>query len=46
VGTWIRCSILEDDVESVDDTGEVTKDGQKDVDPKVTVISRTQFAKR
>lgn len=31
------CSVLEDDVESVDDTGNVTEDGQKDVDPEVTV---------
>lgn len=30
-------SILEDDVESVDDTGNVTENGQKDVDPEVTV---------
>lgn len=33
----MSCSILEDDVESVDDTWKVTKDGQQDVDPEVTV---------
>lgn len=32
--------ILEDDVESVDDTWEVTEDGQEDIDPKVTVVGR------
>lgn len=31
-------SILEDDVESVDDTWEVTKNCQEDVDPEVTVV--------
>lgn len=31
------CSVLEDDVESVDDTGKVTEDCQKDVNPEVTV---------
>lgn len=31
-------SILEDDVEGVDDAWEVTKNGQKDVDPEVTIV--------
>lgn len=34
----VACSILEDDVESVNDTGNVTENGQEDVDPEVTVV--------
>jgi hypothetical protein len=34
--------VLEDDVQSVDDTGNVTQDGKQDVDPEISIASSLQ----
>lgn len=38
VGGWGRL-VLQDDVQSVDDAWDVTKDGQQDVDKEISIAS-------